>query len=511
MKQKLYHFIFFALLFSLCSAAEVAAQSAGKISKNAAQALGGEKAWRAAMRSFQKEGTITRLSDSATGKISMRGGAPNLYGSFYDLNGFESETGFNGKSAWARDSRSGLQTLTGAASRDFQAEAAFRNNLWFDYKKEKAKIAVCAPGSGGGKSADCLLYTMAKGVSIKLFFDRTSGLLAREEVPAGDEVKIFDYGDYRKVGGISEPFSIKQTVGDEVYEIKLDRVTHNAQIAATAFDFPKTSGAPLPAIAELLKAVRANEERVEKIVENYSFKQKVTNRALDKNGVLRETGSLVTQISFFKGNRLRRVIEKNGKPLTADEQAEVDEKLQKRVAEIEKRLAKKEAEAAANPAGKAEEEDDQQTSIAEFLRASNLVNPRRETFRGRYVIVFDFEPNPNFDYRNAKSVLRLFGKMAGAMWIDEKDKQIVRLEARLASDFKRGGGLLAKLQKGGSLILEQERVNDEIWLPSVAEINLSVKVLLVKTFSANQIARSYDYSKFKTDVTDSKVDEIKER
>ena len=140
-----------------------------------------------------------------------------------------------------------------------------------------------------------------------------------------------------------------------------------------------------------------------------------------------------------------------------------------------------------------------------MLRASKLINPRRERFRGRDVIVFDFEPDPAFDFKNAKSMLKFFGKTAGVMWIDEKDKQVARLEAVLADSFKIGGGVLAKLRKGASFTLEQERVNNEIWLPSQADINLSVRVLLVKGIDVNQLIRSYDYRRFETEVKDATV------
>ncbi|HSI88824.1 MAG TPA: hypothetical protein VK918_07190, partial [Pyrinomonadaceae bacterium] len=149
----------------------------------------------------------------------------------------------------------------------------------------------------------------------------------------------------------------------------------------------------------------------------------------------------------------------------------------------------------------------QRISIAEVLRASRLINPRRERFRGRDVIVFDFEPNPDFDMKNAKSVLKFFGKTAGVMWIDERDKQVVRVEAYLADSFNIAGGFLAKLRKGASFTMEQERVNDEIWLPATAEIDLSVRVLLVKGMQINQAIRSYDYRKFDATVEDSIVGE----
>lgn len=197
-----------------------------------------------------------------------------------------------------------------------------------------------------------------------------------------------------------------------------------------------------------------------------------------------------------------RLIEKNGKPLSASDQAEQDKRAAARVEEIEKEIAKEQKREASG--------DTRRISIAELLRASRLLNPRRERFRGRDVIVFDFEPDPAFDFKNAKSMLRLFGKTAGSMWIDEKDRQVVRLEAFLADSYKIGGGVLAKLKKGASFTLEQERVNDEIWLPSMADINLSVRLLLVKGIDVNQIIRSYDYRKFATEVKDAKLDEINE-
>lgn len=106
-------------------------------------------------------------------------------------------------------------------------------------------------------------------------------------------------------------------------------------------------------------------------------------------------------------------------------------------------------------------------------------------------------------------MLKFFGKTAGVMWIDEKDKQVARLEAYLFDSYKVGGGVLAKLKKGASFTLEQERLNDEIWLPSLADVNLSLRVLLVKGIDVNQEIRSYDYRKFATEVKDAKVIEPK--
>jgi hypothetical protein len=125
--------------------------------------------------------------------------------------------------------------------------------------------------------------------------------------------------------------------------------------------------------------------------------------------------------------------------------------------------------------------------------------------------VFDFEPNPNFDFNNVKSFLKFFGKMAGVIWIDTQDKQVTRLEAVLADNYKVGGGVMANMKKGAAFTSESERVNDEIWLPSRVELNASIKVLLVKGININQVAKYSDYHKFETEVKESKVNEIKEQ
>jgi hypothetical protein len=490
-----------ALVFGgVCTAA---GQSPDRLMGRALKAMG-EKPVKA-LRSATRQGTVTRADNGATGTFLMQTTRPGLYRVKMDVGGFEREYGYNGKSAWMRDSANGLATLTGRQSLDLQAEANFRNNLWVNYKKERMKAVSCGRTDVSGKAANCVSLNTTKGVTIKVHFDAATGLPVREEFPAGEMARVLDYSDYRSVNGVQEPFGIDMRTGEIVHEIRLTDVSHNSAVAKGEFDFPELSNEPLPEIPALLKALQANEDRVEDMLENYSYTQKVTRRELGKDGVLRETGSETTQLSFYKGYRITRLVEKNGRPLNERDQADEDREVAKRVEEIEKRIRREERRAVEQSAAGPPSGEGRRISVAEVLRASLLLNPRRERFKGRDVIVFDFEPNPNFDYKNAKSFLRFFGKCAGVMWIDEKDRQVARIDAILYDSYKVGGGLLANLKKGATFTLEQERVNDEIWLPSTADINLSVKVLLVKGINVNSVVRSFNYRKFSTEVEDAKV------
>ncbi len=495
-----------ALLFAFLLGLTAPAQSPSKILSQAEKAMGGSKALKA-IRSIRRSGRIKRLADGTEGDYVFQTSQPNLMNVSYDLSGFETETGYNGRSGWTRNSRDGLSTLTGDPSVQLAAAAGYRNNLWLRYKDEKAKLTSGGRSVIDGRNVNIVTLSSPRGSSIRLFFDVSAGLLIRDEVPIGGSLVVTDYGDYRSVSNVKQPFFERITIDGEAYEARHDTVSINRSIAVSEFNFPTASGDPLPDVSALLKELQANEDNVESLIDKYSFIQKSIKRELGKDGVLRDTQSETVQLSFYKGRRISRLIEKNGRPLNVKEQEEADKDAAKRVEEIEKEIAKEDAQMLKQDRTGTPSSDSRRVSIAEVLRASNLLNPRRERFRGRDVIVFDFEPNPEFDMRNAKSMLKFFGKTAGVMWIDEKDKQVARLEAVLYESYKVGGGLLAKLNKGASFTLEKERVNDEVWLPSQTDINLSVRVLLLKGISVNQVIRSYNYRVFETEVTDAKVNE----
>jgi hypothetical protein len=110
------------------------------------------------------------------------------------------------------------------------------------------------------------------------------------------------------------------------------------------------------------------------------------------------------------------------------------------------------------------------------------------------VIVFDFEPLPG--YKARKNYEKFFGKMVGAIWVDPEDKQVARVDARLVESYKVAGGLLASLREGATFVLEQEKINNEIWLPTRIDINLGLRVLLVKGITVNQTITFGNYKRF---------------
>ncbi|HEY1404047.1 MAG TPA: hypothetical protein VGB05_07980, partial [Pyrinomonadaceae bacterium] len=169
-----------------------------------------------------------------------------------------------------------------------------------------------------------------------------------------------------------------------------------------------------------------------------------------------------------------------------------------------KRKEKRERERARAQGQAGESDADDNVGVGVFLRACEFVSPRRERFRDRDAIVFDFRPRPNFKPANRGE--SFVAKLAGVAWIDPVDKQVMRLEARLAEGFKVGGGLVASVRPGSAVVLEQTRLEDGVWLPRFEQINASAKIFFFAGFRLDAIREYSNYRRFSTDVGDAKVE-----
>jgi hypothetical protein len=242
----------------------------------------------------------------------------------------------------------------------------------------------------------------------------------------------------------------------------------------------------LPDPVALLHAVQANQPKVEALVKNYIFKKSITEQETDKSGKVKKETVEEFECFYLGHDEVDRRLTKNGAPLSDSEQKKEQEKVDKQVREYKKR----------QEAGKANEQKKNELTLSSFLRCSRFVNPRRQQFRGKEVAVFDFEPAPNCNPANRAE--KALVKVGGVIWIDEDAGQVVRMEARLIDGISVGLGILGSIQKGSELIFEQQKINDEVWLPSSAEIHYGAR-LLFKGMHGNIFAKYSDYRKFRVD------------
>lgn len=86
-----------------------------------------------------------------------------------------------------------------------------------------------------------------------------------------------------------------------------------------------------------------------------------------------------------------------------------------------------------------------------------------ETRNGRALVKLRFDPNPA--YRPPSRAADMLAHATAVVWIEPAAAQLARIEAELERDFSVGGGLLGKVYKGGTFVMEQAPVGDGVWLP----------------------------------------------
>jgi hypothetical protein len=486
---------YLSLLASLLvfSAGVAQAQDPAKIVSEYVKASGGSKAL-SKIQTETLEGAFNNPADGKPSTYTFSLKLPNRYYSEFILGDKPLIEAYNGKSAWHQSPSGELSTLLGQQGQQLEAASLYYNSRLLNLKKSKLAIAFVGHAQVRGKDALQLELTTTANIRRELFFDPQSHLLVKESASiAGLDQEIF-YDDYRTVDGVKLPYKIELHRGPDTYSINITRAAINETIGERTFDFPIKSQVKLPDLKALFKEIDENQKAADKIRENYAGTRVEEQTEFEKDGKVKKTE--VTEYTFFylNGDEVSTLVKKDNKPLSEEEQKKENEKTQKEIAEIQKREAKKETkDEKAKEEGKKDKDDDD-VGIETFLRAAQFVNPRRERFRGQDVLVFDFEPNPEFQPH--KMVEKIVHELAGVIWIDEQAHEVARLEAYFVGDFRVAGGLLANLQKGTSFVFEQSYFNNEVWLPTYEEAHVGVRVLLMKGFNVNAVTRYSDYKRF---------------
>jgi hypothetical protein len=496
--------ILFLLLFVAAAAQASYAQklpSPDKIVDNYLKATGGKKAV-AALRDATYEWTI-QLNGQPIGTARTQRKAPASERLELTFGNGQIISASNTRSAWEIGIDGQLRTLTGPESIAEKLRASLDSSRLVNFKKANVLARVSSLGDLASEPAYIVEFSTRSGARFQYYFSVKTSLITKITGDVRKTRVLFE--DYRPEQGIREPHRVRMNVeGSGELTLQLQSVKYNTGIDDRVFD-PPAATEKLD-VAALLREVGQNQDELENRVAEYAFKQTETDRSIDSKGQLKKETVKVYEVYPLPNREpVQKLISENGVLLSPERAAKEDRRVQEEFAKAErekendeKRVARRRAERE-----KKQAEGDEATDISTFLKACEFVSPRRETLGGRETIVFDFRPRPGFKPKNSEE--SLIAKLIGVVWIDPVDKQVIRLEARLAEGFKMAGGLLVSLKPGAALVMEQTRMVQGVWLPKLAQINLSVKVLLFGGGDYNKTIEWGDYRHFSGDVQDYKI------
>jgi hypothetical protein len=202
---------------------------------------------------------------------------------------------------------------------------------------------------------------------------------------------------------------------------------------------------------------------------------------------INEKGAQVRDVIESKDGTVARLILKDGKPLTPEEDKGERQRLNDMIA---------------SPAGYAKhvKNGESEKAMADKLvplMPDAMINtytpgqPQSGRNGGALEIVLDYKPNPKFVPPNTEA--QALTGLEGRVWIDAKTRYVVRMEGTVFRSVNFGWGVLAHIYPGGKLVLDQANVGGNRWIFTDFSMQLSVRALMVKRLDIHSSAKASDY------------------
>jgi len=176
---------------------------------------------------------------------------------------------------------------------------------------------------------------------------------------------------------------------------------------------------------------------------------------------------------------LKLLIAKNGHPLPPAEHEQQIIRLQKMIS---------------NPAELKKERRNQDEDAAKARRMLKTIPEtflfKVESVDGDLTTLSAF-PDPS--YRPSTHEDAIFHAIGGTLTVNTREKRLVELRGELLKDVKFGFGILADLQKGGRLLVQQSEVAPRIWRITELDVDIGGRELFFKTIGTHQDEHFTDF------------------
>jgi hypothetical protein len=256
---------------------------------------------------------------------------------------------------------------------------------------------------------------------------------------------------------------------------------------------------------QLLRVVADKDIENDKLQRDYTYIEREVENKLDGKGQTKSTEVRTYEILEIYGEQVQRLIEKDDKPLNAKDAGKEEEKIQKI---IDKRKNESEEDRRKREESEEKDREDGRKFVREVAEAYNFKLVGTELLGGREAWVIDGEPRPGYLPHMKEG--KYLTKVHGRVWIDKSDLQLAKMDIE-SLDTISWGLFLARFHKGTRVMLEQTRVNDEVWLPQHFTAKVDVRLALLKNFNVGVEQTYRDYRKFRTSAKIVGVGEVQDQ
>jgi hypothetical protein len=255
-------------------------------------------------------------------------------------------------------------------------------------------------------------------------------------------------------------------------------------------------------IRELIRQTAEKDMENDKRQRDYTFIQREEQHKLDGKGQVKSTETKTSEVMELYGEPVERLVAKDDKPLSDKDAKKEEDKIQK---VIEKRKNESEEDRKKREAKEEKEREENRQFVREVADAYNFRMAGIQSLAGRDTYVIDGEPKPGYQAHLKEA--KILPKFRFRAWIDKDESQWKKLDIQCI-DTVSFGLFLARIHKGSRIIIEQTRINDEVWLPQHINVKVDARLALLKDFNLEDDITYRDYKKFRTDTKIVPIGEV---
>src|SRR6202040_3733650 len=213
--------------------------------------------------------------------------------------------------------------------------------------------------------------------------------------------------------------------------------------------------------------------------DHYIYMERDEDRRLNSLGQVKSENVDVTRMILVNGARFEQLMEHNGQLPSAIEQKKSNEDLEKL-----------KHETPAEQIVRIEKDQENKSFLRDLLEAFDFHLMGEEIVDGRPAYVLQATPHPG--YRAHGKFAKMFSKVEGKLWVDKQDFGWIKVDGQVTQSFSLGL-ILARVERGSHIILEQTCVGAAVWVPKRVEIRATARILFLKSLDIQRTLTYTDY------------------
>jgi hypothetical protein len=257
-------------------------------------------------------------------------------------------------------------------------------------------------------------------------------------------------------------------------------------IAASTALLAQSSGPETPqnhvSAADALQIVSPSvmaTERSWAMRDHYTYTERDEDRRLNSQGQVKSESVDVTRMMLVNGARFEQLLEHNGQLPSAKEQKRSDDDLEKLKHETPDEKA-----------ARVRKDEENRAFLRDVLEAFDFRLVGEEIVGGRPAYVLHATPHPG--YRAHGKYAKMFSRVEGKLWVDKQDFGWIKVDGEVTQSFSLGL-ILARVERGSHIIMEQTCVGESIWVPKRVEIRATARILFLKSLDIQRTLTYTDY------------------